>query len=338
MDRQANRNEFKKLVFEKLNTGKNIAIYAPQFLGKSSFFDLLIEETKNGNIIVLVKFEYIFCLDDFYTKIKNEIKNIFKIDYESKKEDTLERLKDELVKFCELCNGLDKRVFFFIDDFDEVEKLQGVKMELNKVLKESFSDKENIVFCFAIKSSFGADVFTSKKSDLFEFAEILDLPRLTNEEVANFFQSELNEYGIKIPQSLIELVANETNNMPYYFRSVCSEIILNRRTDISEVSKEDVLNAIDEVYKKNRYIFMLQMRGIKGRKYISQILLKIAIGANPYELVSTEATLPKSNLSTLLSSLVKENMIVKVKEPKSMFVIYDPFLKRYILEIYNIKE
>ena len=82
---------------------------------------------------------------------------------------------------------------------------------------------------------------------------------------------------------------------------------------------------------------MLQLKFLRGKKHGSAILLKVVKGENPYDLVN-ETGVVKSNIAAWLSILEKENLIYKNKAGKAKFTFFDPFLRRYILEIYNVEE
>ncbi|QKF93233.1 hypothetical protein [Campylobacter sp. CCUG 57310] len=332
MEEYIDRQQLKSEIIQTLLIGKSVAIYAPQFFGKSVFLEQIRDDLSSSKIVIFLKFEFIFSLDDFFLKLKNEMRTVLNVDFESKRADSLERLEGIFKALLYEAKSRNKQIFVLIDDFDEIEKIQSTnKQELNSVLNSVFGNQRSVIFCLNVNSPFWVDMFENKKSILFDFANVFTLPRLQDQEIAKFIKDEFKESDLEISEASIKLIIENTNNMPYYVGSVCREIILNKHEKIDDKA---IMSAVDEVYHQNKYIFMLQMRAIKGRKYISQILLKIAKGENPYTLIYTEENLVKSNLFFLLSSLEKENMILKIKKAKEkpIFLIYDPFFKRYILE------
>lgn len=165
-------------------------------------------------------------------------------------------------------------------------------------------------------------MFRSPKSFLYGFAEVLNLPKLSNIETASYLVTEFNEADLNIDHALIGEIIRRTNNLPFYVKSVCRELILSRRGQ--EVTEADLNAAIDEVYRREKIVFMLQLKFLRGKKYGSAILLKVVKGENPYDLVN-ETGVVKSNVAAWLSILEKENLIYKSKAGKAKFTLFDPF-------------
>ena len=100
----------------------------------------------------------------------------------------------------------------------------------------------------------------------------------------------------------------------------------------NKVSKADIDIIFDEIYS-NFLVenYCIQLNFIRGKKYLSDILYYIAIDKNPYDELLTKVG-NRGNISKMIKTLEKENLITKIKEPKVRYIIYDPFLKKYILD------
>lgn len=335
---EISRKEFKKSVLRKFQKKQSVAVFAPKYFGKSTFLHSLHDElAKAGETTVFLKLECIFSPEDLFEAMRREIQRIFDISFNSFQNDiaATEQLKDVFIAFGRLAEEAKRTIYFFIDEFDEIEKIQSSKLELNSVFNDSWMPFSDVIFCLSIKNSFGIDIFRNPKSSLYGFAEVLNLPKLSNIETASYLVTEFNEADLNIDHALIGEIIRRTNNLPFYVKSVCRELILSRRGQ--EVTEADLNAAIDEVYRREKIVFMLQLKFLRGKKHGSAILLKVVKGENPYDLVN-ETGVVKSNIAAWLSILEKENLIYKNKVGKAKFTLFDPFLRRYILEIYNVEE
>lgn len=335
---EISRKEFKKSVLKKFREKQSVAVFAPKYFGKSTFLHSLHDElAKAGETTVFLKLECIFSPEDLFEAMRREIQRIFNISFNSFQNDVAatEQLKDVFIALGRLAEEAKRTIYFFIDEFDEIEKIQSSKLELNNVFSDSWMPFPDVIFCLSIKNSFGIDMFRNPKSSLYGFAEVLNLPKLSNIETASYLVAEFSEASLNIDHALIGEIIRRTNNLPFYVKSVCRELILSRRGQ--EVTEADLNAAIDEVYRREKIVFMLQLKFLRGKKHGSAILLKVVKGENPYDLVN-ETGVVKSNIAAWLSILEKENLIYKSKAGKAKFTFFDPFLRRYILEIYNVEE
>lgn len=333
------RREFKNEILSLLRAGERIAIFAPQFFGKTTFLNQIYEElTQSDDIVLYIKFQQIFNAFDFFSKISEEIKIHFDLNLDLDENDITTSIINAFYIIGNLSEKSDKRIYIIIDDFDEIINTQSIKFELNKAFNDVFTHFNKVVFCFSIKTIVGVNFFSHKKSSLLGFAKVIDLPKFSDIDAALYLIENLKEVDIKITdEELVKKILRTAKSMPYYLNSFCREFLLIKNAkgvDELEVKEEDFNKAYDEIYESEKYSFSLKMRIIKGRKYYSQIILKILQGENPYDLSQLLGN--KAVVATILSDLEKENIIERNKKRKPTDKIYDPFLERYLLEVYNL--
>ena len=333
------RKDFKNEVLARLRAGERIAIFAPQFFGKTTFLTQIYEELiQSDDIVFFIKFEQIFNAFDFFGKISEEIKAHFGLNLDLDESDITSSLINAFYVIGRLSEKGNKRIFILMDDFDEIVNTQSIKFELNKAFNEVFTHFNKVIFCFSIKTIIGVNFFNHKKSSFLNFAKVIDLPKFSDIDAALYLIENLKEVDIRVcNESLIKKILRTCKSMPYYLNSFCREFLFIKNAkgvDELEVNEEDFNKAFDEIYESEKYSFSLKMRSIKGRKYYSQIILKILQGENPYDLSQMLGN--KAVVATILSDLEKENIIERDKKRKPTDKIYDPFLERYLLEVYNL--
>ena len=313
------RKDFKNEVLAKLRAGERIAIFAPQFFGKTTFLTQIYEELiQSDDIVFFIKFEQIFNAFDFFVKISEEIKAHFGLNLDLDESDIASSLINAFYVIGRLSEKGNKRIFILMDDFDEIVNTQSIKFELNKAFNEVFTHFNKVIFCFSIKTIIGVNFFNHKKSSLLNFAKVIDLPKFSDIDAALYLIENLKEVDIRVcNESLIKKILRTCKSMPYYLNSFCIEFLFIKNAkgvDELEVNEEDFNKAFDEIYESEKYSFSLKMRSIKGRKYYSQIILKILQGENPYDLSQMLGN--KAVVATILSDLEKENIIERDKKRK----------------------
>jgi len=144
------RKDFKNEVLARLQAGERIAIFAPQFFGKTTFLTQIYEELiQSGEIVFFIKFEQIFNAFDFFGKISEEIKTNFGLNLDLDESDITGSLINAFYVIGRLSEKHNKRIFILIDDFDEVVNTQSIKFEINKAFNDVFSHFNKIIFCFS---------------------------------------------------------------------------------------------------------------------------------------------------------------------------------------------
>ena len=120
------RKDFKNEVLAQLQAGSRIAIFAPQFFGKTTFLTQIYEELiKNGDIVFFIKFEQIFNAFDFFGKISDEIKIHFGLNLDLDESDITSSLINAFYVIGKLSEKNNNRIFILIDDFDEIVNTQS---------------------------------------------------------------------------------------------------------------------------------------------------------------------------------------------------------------------
>ena len=262
------RKDFKNEVLARLRAGERIAIFAPQFFGKTTFLTQIYEELiQSDDIVFFIKFEQIFNAFDFFGKISEEIKAHFGLNLDLDESDITSSLINAFYVIGRLSEKGNKRIFILMDDFDEIVNTQSIKFELNKAFNEVFTHFNKVIFCFSIKTIIGVNFFNHKKSSLLNFAKVIDLPKFSDIDAALYLIENLKEVDIRVcNESLTKKILRTCKSMPYYLNSFCREFLFIKNAkgvDELEVNEEDFNKAFDEIYESEKYSFSLKMRSIK---------------------------------------------------------------------------
>lgn len=319
------REDIENFIISNLQKKRSFAIYALKYMGKTYLLNQIYKEIKEKKDTIYIDMSYIFNLEDFYNIFKINIKRIFKNKFDDVFDDDLKKIEFIFNLLGKKAENENRDIYIFIDNFEKIEDIQNSKLDLNYIFNNSFINFQNLIFCVTINNSFGIDTFKDFKSPLYSFCEVLDLPNLSEKEISIYLYKELKE--LEITQDLVFYIMKKTNNIIYYIDKICS--ILKHK---NKITKEDIDKILNEIYKNYLIeLYNIKLNSIRGKKYLSDVLYLIATNKNPYDELLIKVG-NRGNISKMIKTLEKENLICKIKEPKVKYIIYDPFFKKYVLE------
>lgn len=317
--------DYKNYIKNNLRNKQSTAIYALKHTGKTHLLNLIYDEMKEKRETIYINMEYIFNQEDLYLAFKSNVERIFNITFDDVFDDDLGKIEFIFNTLGNRSEMEKKTIYIFINDFEKFEDIQNMKLDLNKVFHSSFINYQNLIFCVTVSNTFGVDTFEDYKSILFNFCEIVYLKNLSEKELVVYIYDCLKNADIS--QNLVFYLMEKTNNMIYYIKKICKLLRCKKRID------EELIDlVIDEIYSDfSKELYSSRLDKIRGKKHLSKALYLIATDKNPYDVLLTKVG-NRGNIAKIIKSLEKEGFIAKIKEPRIKYIVFDPFLKRYILE------
>lgn len=319
------RLEIKNFIIDNLHKNISLAIYALNHIGKTYLLNQIYNEIKNNEETIYIDMNYIYNLEDLYKIFKINIKRIFENKFDDVFDDDLKKIEFIFNLLGKRAENENKTIYIFIDNFEKIEDIQSSKLDLNYIFNDSFIKYQNLTFCLTINNSFGIDMFEDIKSPLFSFCKVIKIPPLSEKEISVYLYQTLKK--IEPTQDLVFYIMKKTNNMIYYIDKICNVLKYKNKA-----TKKDIDIIFEEIYK-NFLVenYSIQLNLIRGKKYLSDILYLIATNKNPYDELLIKVG-NRGNISKMIKTLEKANLICKIKEPKVKYVVLDPFLKKHILK------
>ncbi|MBR8466486.1 hypothetical protein KDE13_09080 [Campylobacter sp. faydin G-140] len=315
---------------ERIKNGESLALYAPEFSGKTYFAKTIYDELKTKRKVFL-DMNNIYNIDDLYLFFKQTSQDFFKISFDNLFEVDIARIKHVFEIFCNNVSKDNTSFYLFIDNFEKINTIQAFKnKDFIKVFNDCFIQCQNLIFCFTLNNSDGVDLFKNVNSELYGFCSVEELPQQSKEELTHFVVNFFNDNKLKIDMKIVYAIIDKTNGLIFYIKRICDELALIRKDNLTIYDLDCV---IDKIYKNYQNYFLLKLNPLRGKKYITSVLYAIANDISPYEALFFKIG-DKSHISKMISRLESDDIIIKVKENKNKHIVFDPFLRRYILETF----
>jgi AAA+ ATPase superfamily predicted ATPase len=355
------RKEECKRIVETLSGGNNIVLYAPRRFGKTSLVFKAIEQLEaQGFICIYFDFMPVFSPESFvrlYTKAlsakQSNLKKFaqtfasviqtirpvlsfgadgspeFSIDFAGTSVD--ETIVAQLLDMPEKLSGNTKRVIVLFDEFQEVEKLNGINFEGLLRSKIQQQHTTNYLF-FGSKTHLLKELFNNKKRAFYNAASQMTIGYLPEDETIEFLQKKFSESAIILPVEMANYIISVAGNIPHYIQMMAAEIWQYMVNEHSLVTKEIIDDCTQRLLVlKGDYYMELFDRQSQSRKQLLQALTKN--GKNLFSAAYIRAhRLPgASTLQRAVEGLVADGTVEKMGDE---YFIADPFFKLFLAATY----
>lgn len=215
-----------------------------------------------------------------------------------------------------------KDLFFFYDEFGDIEKLDGE--HLIKMMRGKFQRHSHVCYIFAgSHESLMKDLFTKEKSAFYKFARVLSLEEIPFDEFSNYIREKFNQEGISIPDQSIKLILDKTKGHPYYTQLLCSFIHYLGAGSKNSVDAEDIEQGFEEsLISEKTYLEKIWEELTTAQ---IETLFRITDSENDplYSKNPRRINIARSIKSLLLKGIIK-------KTAKGKYRIVDPFFEEFL--------
>jgi AAA+ ATPase superfamily predicted ATPase len=278
----ADRKKELKLLTEELANGQNILLYSYRRYGKSSLLAMVLELLKKRGLMTsMIDLYGCTSLSDFIDKLveetvvpayrttdkiinflKSNLSGLktdvtinpdgsttfsFKKEVESREpSDVLDRVLDAPEKLAE---AKKKRVVIVFDEFQEIIKLNGKRLE--DLMRTHFQRHKNVSYVFmGSKRHIMEQMFEDVKRPFYKFAKPIPLGKIPIQEFKEFILAKFEKGHIGIDPSIVDSILKLTNGHPYFTQQICHEVwnIVNGRKKVLENDVQEAIAVLLEIH------------------------------------------------------------------------------------------
>ncbi len=329
-----------------LDNNQHIMIKAPRRFGKTSLIKQIFEHEKNYEFIY-IDIRLATSIDTLAHQILNKAYKIVKIEnfIRNVKEslyDLLQSIKKvQITDIAELSIDYVTKessgIELFIHALDSVNKIAASKGINIKIIFDEFQDiinlydktiletirsvaqhHENLTYVFLGSiESIMSEIFESKSSAFFHFANVIHLQGLDQGELLSYTLEQFNTNKITYDKEALFKTIEFLEGHPEYSSKVLQTLYIEALLEQKKITYEDCIDAISFRVIENRAYLDEIISKVKQKKYHFEELYKIAN--------DEKSSLNSATLYNTRFSLENMGLIVKVKKGK--YKVIDIFLK-----------
>jgi hypothetical protein len=351
------RTEELKSIKNDIKSGNNLIIYAPRRYGKTSLIIKVLDELeKEGMNTIYIDFfkvhetrkflelyslkileKKLFTTEGIIKQFRKFVKSIVpSVTFDDKGKTTFQvqiqnaqssdTTFEEVINLPEKISGKDKWVVVF-DEFQEINKLNGESFE--KQLRASIQFHKNVNYVFmGSKNHLLMNMFRDKSRAFYNIGKTVKIEKIPAAEMSVYLESRFKKSRIKITKETIEYILEITENIPYYVQYTASELWQNKITKKGEISREDVIKAVNRVIESQMDYYLEIYSNLTSNQKSLLIALSKA-GGN----IFSKEYMVSNNLSTVSSTQRSVQRLVEseiIEKHIGDYTFTDPFFKKFI--------
>ncbi len=223
-----------------------------------------------------------------------------------------------------------KRAAVVFDEFQEIADWDA-KGEVERQMRSHFQLHGNVSYIFmGSKRHLMQDIFRNKNRPFYRFGKHFPLGKIPEDEFADFIRKRFEETGFQIDSEAINEILRATEDHPYYTQLLC-HILWDRRREKNIVTKEDISEAVSEVFLREAHAFcdLWDMLPRKAR----QLLVALAKEESHQCQIFSNDFLrrhnlgPASSVQRAVAGLLREEVLEKADD---RYRYTDIFFKRWL--------
>lgn len=351
------RTEELKSIKNDIKSGNNLIIYAPRRYGKTSLIIKVLDELeKEGMNTIYIDFfkvhdtrkflelyslnileKKLFTTEGIIKQFRKFVKSIVpSVTFDDKGKTTFQvqiqnaqssdTTFEEVINLPEKISGKEKWVVVF-DEFQEINKLNGESFE--KQLRASIQFHKNVNYVFmGSKNHLLMNMFRDKSRAFYNIGKTVKIEKIPAKEMSVYLESRFKKSRIEITKETIEYILEITENTPYYVQYTASEIWQNKITEKGEISREDVIKAVNRVIESQMDYYLEIYSNLTGNQKSLLIALSKASGN-----IFSREYMVSNNLSTVSSTQRSVQRLVEseiIEKHNGEYTYSDPFFKKFI--------
>lgn len=354
------RKDEEKRIIDTLSGGNNLVLYAPRRYGKTSLVMKAMESlTSLGFVCIYFDFMSVYSRESFievFTKaILSKQNNIdraleltakfvksikpklsfdqnglpeFAIDFFEHR--ISDKTMDAVIDLPERLSDMKKRYIIIMDEFQDIDKLNGENFE--KLLRSKIQHHSNVNYLFlGSRTHILSDMFTNKSRAFYNSAFAMNLDALPKKDTINFLIDRFSLSDITLDKETADYLIEQSGNVPYYIQFLASEIwqyIINQRKAVDKEIINVCSNKILDL-KSDYYLELFD----RQTSYQKKLLKALAISesnifsadyAKKFRL-SAQSTTQKALTGLINCGLIEKN--------GNDYSFDDPFFRQFVLRL-----
>lgn len=357
-----NRKEDLKQLMSNFNNGINTILLSPRRWGKTSLIKkALANYTNNKKVKVclidlfsvrteeeffslfareIIKStstkveEWIAVTKDFLSRVAPQISigtdpindfNIkFNLSKDSKNASDILNLPEKIAKKKNI------RVIFCIDEFQNLGSLTE-SIKLQKLLRSVFQNHKNVVYClFGSKRHMMLELFENKSMPFYKFGDLLNLKKISKEDLISFIISRFESTGKDIPKEIAESIVARMDKHPYYVQQFAHIVWNNTET---RVTKKIFEYSLEKILEQNSILFEREIENLSNTQinFLAAIAEGVTSGFSSKEVLSNYKLGSSANVVKIKNVLINKE-VIDFENSNAVFV--DPVFKLWVQKFY----
>ncbi len=345
------RDEMTQLIND-IRKGQRVMLFSLRRYGKTSLIhNVLLELEKQGFIVAYIdistvidkiafidKYKSLFVKvaskqwfidwsQKFLSKVKIQYADLT-LDFSGLGEVEVDKVYGNIIDLPEqLAHKNKKRVVIAFDEFQSITQLNGEKVE--NLIRSKIQFHKDVSYIFSgSKHHILLDMFTTPGKPFYKSAKIVELKKIPEEEYSAFIKERFKDSGIRIDDSIIKRILDETEGHTYYVQQLCHEIWdACKLSNADKVTNEHIEMAFNAVLSNQKSIFEAMWERLASgyrRFLIGALTGKKSIWSKEFK----EATnLTEGGIQKAVRVLSEDYIIEKTSDG---VVIPDVFFKAWI--------
>ena len=352
-----NRKEECDRIVSTLSGGNNLVLFAPRRFGKTSLVLRAVEELEKKNFTcIYFDFMPVYSRESFietYSKalISRQsnlqkavkataafVKGIrpklvfdqsgnpeFSIDFTENKIN--EKTLGEILNLPEHLASENKRFIIVLDEFQEINKLNGENFE--KLFRSKIQHHQYVNYLFlGSRTHLLSDMFNNKGRAFYNAAMLMQIGPLPKEETVDFLINRFASSGIKIERDIAVFIIEQAGDIPYYIQLLASEIWQYVVSSTLKINKELIIKCAEKIVdlKSDYYYELYDRQSVYQKKLLKALVIS---GENVFSSNYTKRfhLTAASTTQKALAGLIEAGIVEKVE---GHYFIGDPFFKQFI--------
>lgn len=238
-----------------------------------------------------------------------------------------ESVVSQLLDMPEKLAGANRRVVVFFDEFQEVEKLNGINFEGLLRSKVQQQQKTNYLF-LGSKTHIMKELFNNKKRAFYNAALSMSISYLPENETIKYLRKGFASSSIMLDAEIAQHIISVTSKIPHYIQQLAAEIWQYMVNSFDVVTKD----IVDEcsmrlLAHKSDYYMELFDRQSRSRKQLLQALTKSGKNIFSTSYIKMHNLPSAATLQRAAQGLIKDGIVDKIN---GEYFISDPFFKLFV--------
>lgn len=203
-----------------------------------------------------------------------------------------------------------KRIVMCIDEFQQIGEMPDT-LSIQKQLRSVWQHQKNVSYClFGSKKHMMSDIFQNKKMPLYQFGDMLFLPKIPTELWSAYIISHFAERNRTISTQLSERICNEVEGYSSYVQQLAWHVfsLLDERDTATD---EHVDIAIMNMLDSQELLFMQQVGPLTEYQmnFLRAIASGVKAGYGESEIRERHRLGSASNITRLKTALIRADLI-----------------------------
>lgn len=354
------RKEELSRIIQTLTGGNNLVLYAPRRYGKTSLVMKAIREFETmGYVCIYFDFMTVYSREsfvegfsktllakqgnlqkalEFFAKFVKGIKPSITFDNSGMPEIAInfseqvisDHTIDTVIDLPEKLATPEKRYIIVMDEFQDIEKLNGESFE--NLLRSKIQHHVNTNYLFlGSRTHILNDMFANKNRPFYNSSATLCIKELPRDETRLFLRERFAKSGIDVQDDTADYLIDQAGNIPYYIQLLASEV-WQQTIASSKWATSDVVDVCTETIiaiKSDFYLELFDRQSAYQKKLLKALALD---GKNIFSSdyrqrhrLSVPSTTQKAVFGLISAGIIEKR--------QHTHVYNDPFFQRFVLRL-----